>query len=85
MLGLDKVGIEISVVLGGRTLCLREVLRLGKGAMIDLDMLDDNVVELRANAHPIALGRIMTYPDGRVGIEVGQILSQPALPIGSLA
>lgn len=75
---LDKVEIEIAVVLGARALRLTELLRLGRGAMLDLDTLEDERITITANAYPIAEGKIVTYPDRRIGVEVTRVLEKPA-------
>jgi len=61
---LDKVEIEISVVLGSRMLRLSEVLGLGRGAAIDLETLVYDEVEVCANGHAFAIGRL-TGGEGR--------------------
>ena len=71
---LDKVEIDISVVLGGRTLRLAEVLGFGRGAAIDLETLAGDEVEICANGHPFAAGRLLTGDAGPLRLEVTRIL-----------
>ena len=42
---LDKVSLDIQVVLGTTTMPVHQVLRLGRGAIIELDASEDDEVE----------------------------------------
>ena len=46
---LDKVALDIQVVLGTTTMPVHQVLRLGRGAIIELDASEDDEVEILAN------------------------------------
>ena len=58
MTNLDDVGIEVSVVLGATTLSVRQVLTMGRGAMIPLDCSEEDAALLYVNDRPIAEGTI---------------------------
>ncbi|MGB5092323.1 MAG: FliM/FliN family flagellar motor switch protein [Parvibaculum sp.] len=63
MNSLNNVYVEISVVLGKSVLPIHQLLRMGRGAVIELDSyLDDDVLVL-ANNVPIAHGTLVVQGD----------------------
>ncbi|MAT35197.1 MAG: hypothetical protein CMK06_08665 [Ponticaulis sp.] len=55
---LDAVKVEISVILGRTQLPMHQLLRMGRGAVIPLDVRETDEVWILANDHPIAKGDI---------------------------
>ncbi len=55
---IDAVKVEISVILGRARLPMQQLLRMGRGAVIPLDVKDTDEVWVLANDHPIAKGDI---------------------------
>ena len=55
---LDKVALDISVVLGTTAMPIHQVLRLGRGAIIELDATEDDEVRILANNFPVARGTV---------------------------
>ena len=53
---LDKVSLDIQVVLGTTTMSVHQVLRLGRGAIIELESSEDHEVDILANSSPVAKG-----------------------------
>ena len=49
---LDKVALDISVVLGNTSMPIHQVLRLGRGAIIELESSEDEEVDILANNLP---------------------------------
>ena len=43
---LDKVGLDITVVLGNTSMPVHQVLRLGRGAIIELDATEQDEVKI---------------------------------------
>lgn len=76
MLPVDKVNLEISVVLGATMMPIHQLLRMGRGAVIELGATEDDAVELLANDHPIARGRVFIDGD-RIGVEITSMLLRP--------
>ncbi len=66
---IDRVDIEISALLGRCSLPVRQLLRMGRGAVIPLDAGEDDEVWILANGRPIARGEIIIQGD-RVAISV---------------
>jgi len=50
---LDNVSIDISVVLGRTAMPIHQVLRLGRGAIIELDSSEEDEVRILANNMPV--------------------------------
>jgi flagellar motor switch protein FliN/FliY len=72
----DKVAVDIAVVLGTTTMPVHQVLRLGRGAIIELDASEDDAVNVLANNLPIAKGTVVVNGN-RIAVEVGQLLPRP--------
>ncbi|MGK2739455.1 FliM/FliN family flagellar motor switch protein [Tepidicaulis sp. LMO-SS28] len=56
---INKVNIEISVVLGRSRMPINQLLKMGRGAVIELDAYQDEEVWVLANNVPIARGEIV--------------------------
>ena len=73
----DKVAVDIAVVLGTTTMPVHQVLRLGRGAIIELDATEDDDVKILANNLPVAKGTVVVNGN-RIAVEVGELLPRPA-------
>jgi len=73
---IDKVPLDIAVVLGTTTMPVHQVLRLGRGAIIELDSSEDDEVTILANNLPVAKGTVVVNAN-RIAIEVKEILPRP--------
>ena len=69
---LDKVGLDIQVVLGTTTMPVHQVLRLGRGAIIELDASEDDEVSILANSFPVAKGTVVVSGN-RIAVEVKEL------------
>jgi len=70
---LDDVAVDISVVLGTTSMPIHQVLRLGRGAIIELDASEDDEVRILANNLPVARGTVVVSGN-RIAVEVKQLL-----------
>ena len=70
---LDNVSIDITVVLGTSSMPIHQVLRLGRGAIIELDASEDDDVHILANNLPVARGTVVVSGN-RIAVEVKQLL-----------
>ena len=52
---IDNVPLDIAVVLGTTSMPVHQVLRLGRGAIIELDSSEDDEVTILANNMPVAI------------------------------
>ena len=77
---LDDVSIDIAVVLGTSSMPIHQVLRLGRGAVIELDASEDDEVRILANNLPVAKG-IVVVSGNRIAVEVKALL--PRTPAGA--
>jgi flagellar motor switch protein FliN len=70
---LEKVSLDISVVLGTASMPVHQVLRLGRGAIIELESTEEDRVKILANNMPIASGLVMVNGN-RIAVEVKEML-----------
>jgi flagellar motor switch protein FliN/FliY len=70
---LNKVGVDITVVLGTTTMPVHQVLRLGRGAIIELDATEEDAVNVLANNLPVAKGTVVVNGN-RIAVEVNKLL-----------
>ena len=73
MASLDNVSLDIAVVLGTTNMPIHQVLRLGRGAIIELDASQDDEVRILANNFPVAKGTVVVQGN-RIAVEVRQLL-----------
>jgi flagellar motor switch protein FliN/FliY len=73
MASLDKVSLNIAVVLGSTFMPVHQVLRLGRGAVIELDSGENDEVRILANDFPVAKGSVVVSGN-RIAVEVKQML-----------
>jgi flagellar motor switch protein FliN len=74
---LDKVSLDIQVVLGTTTMPVHQVLRLGRGAIIELESSEDDEVSILANSFPVAKGTVIVSGN-RIAVEVKELLPRLA-------
>ena len=60
---LASVGVELTILLGRSTMPMQQLLRMGRGAVIQLDTHEDDEVWVLANNHPVARGEIQISDD----------------------
>jgi flagellar motor switch protein FliN len=70
---LENVSLDIAVVLGTTNMPIHQVLRLGRGAIIELDASEDDEVSILANNFPVAKGTVVVQGN-RIAVEVKQLL-----------
>ncbi len=66
---LDGIEVDIKVELGAERLPVHHLLRLGRGAVIELDTTEQDAMRIYANNTLIALGEVKV-DDGRLSVEV---------------
>jgi flagellar motor switch protein FliN len=74
---LEKVSLDIQVVLGTTTMPVHQVLRLGRGAIIELESSEDDEVEIMANNFTVARGTVVVSGN-RIAVEVKELVPRPA-------
>ena len=73
MATIDQVSLDIQVVLGSTAMPIHQVLRLGRGAIIELDTTEDDEVKILANNFPVARGSVVVQGN-RIAVEVKELL-----------
>jgi len=74
---LDKVSLDIAVVLGSSSMPVHQALRLGRGAIIELDASEEDEVQILVNNFPIAKGTVVVNGN-RIAVEIKEMLPRGA-------
>jgi flagellar motor switch protein FliN/FliY len=61
------------VVLGTTWMPIHQVLRLGRGAIIELESSEEDAVHILANNLPVAKGTVVVNGN-RIAVEIGEIM-----------
>lgn len=70
---IEGVKVEISVVLGRSVIPMHQLLRMGRGAVIELDSRQEDTVTVLANDRPVAKGEIVIHGD-KIGVSITELL-----------
>lgn len=70
---VETVKVEISVVLGRSIIPMHQLLRMGRGAVIELDSKQDDPVTVLANDKAVAKGEIILHGD-KIAVSVLELL-----------
>jgi flagellar motor switch protein FliN/FliY len=73
MASIETVSLDIAVVLGSTDMPVHQVLRLGRGAIIELDATEGDEVQILANNFPVAKGTVVIQGN-RIAVEVKSLL-----------
>lgn len=76
MKAIDNVKVEISVVLGGAVMPIHQLLKMGRGAVIELETLQTDPVEIFANNRLIAKGEIMIQGEA-IAVSIQDLVGTP--------
>jgi len=74
---LDKVSLDIAVVLGTTWMPIHQALRLGRGAIIELDASEEDEVQILVNNFAVARGTVVVSGN-RIAVEVKEMLPRAA-------
>lgn len=72
---LNNIQIDLSVVLGRSEMQVHQLLRLGRGAIIELETGENGLVDILANDQIVARGEIQVTDD-RISIKVTEKLDK---------
>ena len=70
---LMEVNVDIVAVLGTADLKISQILQLGRGAVVELDRLVGEPVELRAEGRLVAKGEVMVTDD-KLAIQITEVI-----------
>jgi flagellar motor switch protein FliN/FliY len=76
---LDKVSLDIAVVLGTTNMPIHQALRLGRGAIIELDASEEDEVRILVNNFPVARGTVVVSGN-RIAVEIKDMLPRMSDP-----
>ncbi len=72
----DNINIELSVTLGTASLRINQLLKLGRGAVVELDRSVNDYVDIYANDILIGHGEVIITNDETIGISVTDIVGK---------
>ncbi len=72
---LTDVSLDISVVLGTTAMPIHQALRLGRGAIIELEAGESDEVSILVNNHPVAKG-VVVVSGSHIAVEVRRMVAR---------
>lgn len=75
MSAVKDVYIEISVVLGQSVMPVHQLLKMGRGAVIELDTKEDDQVTIFANGRAIAKGEVVISGE-RIAVSITETIGR---------
>ena len=76
MAALSDMAVDLTVVLGRNRMPVHMLLRMGRGAVIELEASETDMVDILANGYPVARGQVVVN-GSRISIEITEILKKP--------
>lgn len=73
---ISDVEVELYAVLGQATMLVSQLLKIGRGAIIELDQRTSDPVEVQVNQQLIAYGEIVTVDD-KLGVTITDVIKKP--------
>jgi flagellar motor switch protein FliN/FliY len=71
---VQNVDVEISVVLGQSNLRVNQLLKLGRGAVVELEQRTSDPVEIYANDVLIARGEVVVTSGDKIGVTLTELV-----------
>ena len=66
----DEIDVDVSVILGTATLRVNQLLKLGRGAVVELDRNIDDVVDIHVNDVLVGHGEVVITENDSIGISI---------------
>ena len=76
MSAIDNLNVDVTVVLGQNRMPVHMLLRMGRGAVVELEATETDMVEILANGHPIARGQVVVTGN-RISVEITELIKKP--------
>ncbi len=70
---VSDVPVQISVVLGKTTMQVQQLLKLGRGAVVELDRKVGEPVDIYVNSRLVARGEVVVVED-KIGVTMTEII-----------
>jgi len=68
------IPVQVSAVLGRATMQVSQLLKLGRGAVVELDRKLGEAVEIYVNNRLVARGEVVMVDDNRLGVTMTEIV-----------
>ena len=72
----DKISVDVSVTLGTAVLRVQQLLKLGRGAVVELDRNVNDYVDVYANNALIGHGEVVITENETIGISITDIVKK---------
>lgn len=72
---VEDIPVEIQIVLGSADVPIRQILKMGRGAMIPLECGHDDPTLVYVNDQPVAHGKVLVTGD-RMSVEITEVLKK---------
>jgi flagellar motor switch protein FliN len=69
------IPVKITAVIGTATMPVSQLLKLGRGAVVELDKKLGEAVDIYANNRLIARGEVVVVDDNHIGVTMTEIIS----------
>ena len=66
----DEIDVDVSVVLGTATLRVNQLLKLGRGAVVEIDRNIDDEVDIHVNDVLVGHGEVIITENDSIGISI---------------
>jgi flagellar motor switch protein FliN/FliY len=68
------IPVQVSAVLGRATMQVSQLLKLGRGAVVELDRKRGEAVDIYVNNRLVARGEVVMVDDNRLGVTMTEIV-----------
>ena len=75
MEAMYEIPVKITAIIGTATMPVNQLLKLGRGAVVELDRKLGEAVDIYANNRLIARGEVLVVDDNHIGVTMTEILS----------
>ncbi len=72
---LESIFVDMSIVLGSAQVPIRQILKMGRGAMIPLDCRHDDPTLVYVNDSVVAKGRVLVDGD-QMSLEITEVVQR---------
>ena len=74
------IPVTVSVVLGKATMQVSQLLKLGRGAVVELDRKLGEAIDIYVNNRLVARGEVVMVDDNRLGVTMTEIVKADRAP-----
>src|SRR5271166_4391363 len=69
-----EIPVQVSAVLGKATMQVSQLLKLGRGAVVELDRKVGEAIDIYVNNRLVARGEVVMVDDSRLGVTMTEIV-----------